>query len=119
MDTQNDVNENGWMRDENLIKYITQALDSDDNQDFVMTVTVQPHGSYPTEHVIDNPTITVSGTSTDGANAAWEYYVNQLHEEDQFVSDLIDTLNKRGEPTVVLFYGDHLPTMGLQDSDLK
>ncbi|MCH4038571.1 MAG: LTA synthase family protein [Lachnospiraceae bacterium] len=119
MDTQDDVNENGWMRDENLIKYITQALDSDENQDFIMTVSVQPHGSYPTEHVIEDPTITVSGTSTDGANAAWEYYVNQLHEEDQFVSDLIDTLNKRGEPTVVLFYGDHLPTMGLQDSDLN
>ena len=37
---------------------------------------------------------------------------------DQFVKDLIDDVAKRGEPTVIMFYGDHLPTMGLSDSDL-
>ena len=37
---------------------------------------------------------------------------------DQFVKDLIDDVDKRGEPTVIMFYGDHLPTMGLSDSDL-
>ena len=29
------------------------------------------------------------------------------------------TLEKRGEPTVVVFYGDHLPTMGLEAKDMK
>lgn len=119
MDTQNDVNYNGWMRDENLIKYITQAFDSTENQDFVFTVSVQPHGSYPTEHVLADPEITVSGTSSDSQNAAWEYYANQIHEEDQFVADLISTLEDRGDPVIVLFYGDHLPTMGLADTDMN
>ncbi len=119
MDTQNDVNENGWMRDENLIYPINDALDSTSGRDFVFTVSVQPHGSYPSEHVIDDPEITVSGTETDAENAAWEYYVNQLHEEDQFIADLIQDVEDRGEPTVILFYGDHLPTMGLSDEDLN
>ncbi len=118
MDTQNDVNENDWMRDENLIGPITDALDSTENRDFVYTVSVQPHGAYPTEPTIEDPVIKVSGAASDGANSAWEYYANQIYEEDRFVSDLIDNLSKREEPTVVLFYGDHLPTMGLKDSDL-
>ena len=119
MDTQNDVNENVWMRDENLISPINDALDATSGKDFVFTVSVQPHGSYPSEHIIANPKITVSGTTTDAENAAWEYYVNQLHEEDQFVADLIQDISDRREPTIILFYGDHLPTMGLSDEDLK
>ena len=55
MDTQNDVNENGWMRDENLIRPIEDALDATDHQDFVFTVSVQPHGAYPTEPTIADP----------------------------------------------------------------
>ncbi len=118
MDTQNDTNYNDWMRDENLIDPIVDALDSTENRDFVYTVSVQPHGAYPTEPVLDDPVITVSGAATDEENCAWEYYANQLYEVDQFVADLIQTIEDRGEPTVIFFYGDHLPTMGLEDSDL-
>jgi hypothetical protein len=79
---------------------------------------VQGHGAYPTEEVIEDPAIEVTGAETDEKNCQWEYYVNSLHEMDQFVRDLIDDVEKRGEPTVIMFYGDHLPTMGLTDSDL-
>ena len=119
MNTQNDVNENDWMRDRNLTPCIVDALDSTSNRDFVFTVSVQPHGSYPTEPVLTDPAITVTGAESDGENCAWEYFVNQLYEEDQFVADLIDALNERDEPTIILFYGDHLPTMNLSDRDLK
>ena len=49
----------------------------------------------------------------------WEYYVNQVYEMDQFVGDLIKAVEARKEPSVVVFYGDHLPTMGLKAEDLK
>jgi hypothetical protein len=45
--------------------------------------------------------------------------VNHLYATDQFVTELISELEKRGEPTVLVLYGDHLPTMGLEASDLK
>ena len=119
MQNQDDTNENGWMRDRNLIQPINDCLDSTSGSDYVFTVSVQPHGAYPTEEVLEDPEITVSGAESDQKKYAWEYYVNQLYEEDQFVQDLIDSVNSRGEPTVILFYGDHLPTMGLEDSDLS
>ncbi len=118
MNTQDDVNENDWMRDRNLIGPINDALNSSENKDFVYVVSVQPHGAYPTEPVLNDPVIKVSGASTSEKNNAWEYYTNQIYEEDQFVESLIEDLSKRDEPTVLMLYGDHLPTMGLKDSDL-
>lgn len=118
MDTQDDINPLGWMRDENLIKYIESALDSSDNQDLVFTVSVQGHGAYPEEPMYEDPQILVSGAESDEANCKWEYYVNEIYEMDQFVYDLIQMLEAREEPTVLLLYGDHLPTMGLTELDL-
>lgn len=108
-----------WPTDHILVNEVERALDSTPQQDFVYTITVQGHGAYPTEKVIENPEITVSGAETEEQNNQWEYYVNQLHEVDKFIADLTDMLSKRDEKTVVVFFGDHLPTMGLADSDME
>ena len=42
-----------------------------------------------------------------------------MHETDKFVKELIDAVEARNEPTVLVFYGDHLPTMNLEAKDLK
>ena len=42
-----------------------------------------------------------------------------VYEMDEFAGDLIQAIEERDEPTVVVFYGDHLPTMGLEAKDLK
>ena len=39
----------------------------------------------------------------------FEYYCEQIHEMDEFVGQLINMLNTRMEPTVLVLYGDHLP----------
>lgn len=109
----------GWATDDILVSNILESMDTTEGQDFVMTISVQGHGDYPTEQVLDDPEITVSGVDDEEKRNAWEYYVNMVYEMDQFVGDLIDALEERGEPTVVVFYGDHLPTMGLEAKDLK
>ncbi len=118
MDNQNDVNEIGWMRDRTLLPYINKCLDATNTRDFIFAVSVQGHGAYPAEDEIESPAIEVTGAESEEKNCQWEYYVNQIHEMDQFVRNLIDTMEARGEPTVIMFYGDHLPTMGLADNDL-
>lgn len=110
---------NGWATDDILIPNILESMDTTENQDFVFTISVQGHGEYPTEQVIENPIIKVSGVEDEGKRNAWEYYVNQVYEMDKFAGDLVAALEKRGEPTVVVFYGDHLPTMDLQAKDMK
>lgn len=111
--------ENGWSKDEILIDHILEAMDTTEQQDFVFGVSVQGHGDYPEEQVIENPKITVEGIEDEALKNKWEYYVNQVYEMDKFAGDLVAAIEERGEPTVVVFYGDHLPTMGLEAEDLK
>lgn len=111
--------ENGWAKDDILLTHINDALDNTEQQDFVFAISVQGHGNYPEEKLIENPRITVSGMETEAKNNAWEYYVNQVYEMDQFAGNLVKMMEERGEPAVIVFYGDHLPTMGLEAKDLK
>ena len=111
--------ENGWAKDEILTQHIMEAMDTTKQEDFVFTVSVQGHGNYPETQVIGNPKIKVEGIEDEALKNKWEYYVNQVYEMDQFVGDLIKAVEERNEPSVVVFYGDHLPTMGLKAEDLK
>lgn len=111
--------ENGWAKDEILTHHIMEAMDTTKQEDFVFTVSVQGHGNYPETQVIENPKIKVEGIEDEALKNKWEYYVNQVYEMDQFVGDLIKAGEERNEPSVVVFYGDHLPTMGLKAEDLK
>ena len=119
MAEQDDTNPNDWIRDKNLTKYILQAMESTEGPDYVYTISVQGHGDYPEEPVLENPKIKVSGASTQAENYKWEYYCNQIYEMDQFVKELTDTLSKLDEDVVLVMYGDHLPTMGLTVTDMK
>ena len=109
-----------WPTDHCLIDEVEKTLDlTPDSPDFTYTITVQGHGIYPTEPVLDNPEIKVTGASTEEDNYAWEYYVNMQHEVDTFIGDLIDMLSQRDEKTIVVLFGDHLPTMeGLTEADM-
>lgn len=62
--------------------------------------------------------ITVEGISEED-RCAFEYYVNQIHEMDAFIGNLIKELKKLDEDVVLVFYGDHLPSLGIEASDLE
>lgn len=114
-----ELTENGWATDDILTEHIMNSMDSTEQQDFVFCITVEGHGDYPEEPTIQDPEIEIFGIEDEGTKYAWEYYVNHLHETDKFIADLISALEDRGEPSVLILYGDHLPTMGLKNSDLK
>ena len=111
-------NPTGYTKDCILTDEIIKCLDSSEGPDYIYTISVQGHGDYPEEPILDDPEITVSGAPTTEKNNAWEYYVNQLHEMDDFVKVLTDTLADYPEDVVLVMYGDHLPTMGLTVEDV-
>lgn len=107
-----------WAKDFYLTDEILKSLDSTDSSDFVYTISVQAHGDYPKEQVLEDPTITVSGLPDEGTTNAFTYYINQLYEVDQFIGQLTEALSQRDEDTVLVLFGDHLPTLGFKDEDL-
>ena len=108
-----------WPTDDILIDETIKALDSTENTpDFVYTITVSGHGDYPTEKVLAAPDIYVSGAEDEASNHQWEYYVNMIHRVDKFIGDLTAELEKRDENTIVVFFGDHLPSLSLTEEDM-
>lgn len=119
MPEENQKNPLGWVKDSVLTDEILKCLDSTEGPDYVYTISVQGHGDYPEEPILEDPQITVFGAPTEEMNNKWEYYVNQIHEMDQFVNELILALEDYPEDVVLVMYGDHLPTMGLTVEDLE
>lgn len=109
-----------WASDDILVSETIKTLDATPNQpDFTYTITVGTHGDYPKDPVLDVVNYPVGGIEDEGVTNQWNYYVNQLHEADNFIAGLISELEKRDEKTIVVMFGDHLPTMGLTDEDMK
>ena len=119
MPREDEQNPLGWVKDEVLTEEILKAMKSTEEPDYIYTISVQGHGDYPDEPILEDPKITVSGCDTEEENCKWEYYVNQINEMDQFVQELTEALSECGEEVVLVMYGDHLPTMGLEVEDLK
>ena len=115
-----EVTPRNWAKDSVLTGQIIKALDeTPDQPDLVFTVSVQGHGKYPTEQVLEHPDITVEACPDEEYHYAVEYYVNQVHEMDRFLANLTAALNRREEKTVLVLYGDHLPSLGLKSKDME
>ena len=109
----------GWVQDKILTDEILKAMEATVEPDYVYTISVQGHGAYPEEPILNDPAVKVSGAPTTEKNYQWEYYVNQLREMDNFVKELTEKLSDYPEDVVLVMYGDHLPTLDLTVDDVK
>lgn len=108
-----------WAEDSILAEEMVKTLTCTENQpDFTYGITVGSHGVYPEEEILENPYCEVYGLETVEETNKWTYYMHQINKTDQFMQELCTSLNALDEDTIVVFWGDHLPTMGLEDSDM-
>ncbi len=111
-----------WAKDTVLTDEILKALNSTEESDFVYAVSVQGHGSYPSDPEMDYTRhVTVSSTVIENEEYLNQisYYVNQLYEMDQFTAELVKMLEDSGEDTILVMYGDHLPSLDLTEESLS
>ena len=118
----------GWCKDKALTGEIINALTytdeekgiTEDKPRFVWTVSVQGHGAYPSEPIAgaDNVIKIESDRYTPSELCARQYYINQIWEMDMFLGSLISAVESRGKPTLIIAYGDHQPSIGLEAEDL-
>ncbi len=74
---------------------------------FLFGVTMQNHGGYTESY--DNFTATV--TMTNGYYSDVNQYLTVIHETDQAVENLITYFENVDEPVIIVFYGDHQPSL--------
>lgn len=110
-------NDNGWANDDILVYEIIKTLNSTKGADFTFGITVQSHGKYDVATDKKYP-LEVSG-APEGMEAQYTYYVNQIAEVDQMIGNLIDKLSERDEKTLLVLYGDHLPSLDISTDELE
>jgi hypothetical protein len=109
----------GFATDDVLTGEILGALDATEERDYIYAISVQGHGEYPKEPLIKNPRITVEGVETKEQRAAWEFYLDLMHEMDNFLEVLTGELAEYDEDVVLVLYGDHLPSLQVTNDDVK
>ncbi|MDD4681473.1 MAG: LTA synthase family protein, partial [Clostridia bacterium] len=107
-----------WAKDGVLTGEILTALQSTESEDLVYTISVQGHGKYPTSKIIDNPEVTIGGIEVKEEALAFEYYIQQLYEMDEFIGELVETLEQFEEDTVLVIFGDHLPNLDIEEKEM-
>lgn len=111
----------GWAKDAILTPQILKALSSTEGQDFIYAISVQGHGAYPEEPILEHPAISIETLPEELKDSYYEllYFVNQLWEMDRFLYHLTSSLEEYEEEVVLVLYGDHLPTFPFTDELLK
>lgn len=109
----------GWTKDKVLLGLIKDVMAQTEERDFVFAVTVQCHSKYPKEVVEGMEyTVTAGGFEDEGYVNMLSFYATQAREEDEFVKALLEYLTDYDEKTMVVIYGDHLPTFIKQSNQL-
>ncbi len=100
-----------YVSDNCLVDNIISKLEEDTMPKFIWALSMQNHTPYATsnfgetEFEIDVTSDKLFESSRDKLKA----YVNGLYETDKSVKRLIEYVENTKIPTIVLFFGDHLP----------
>lgn len=110
----NDLNFNklGWAKSDVFTKYILDSLNSTEGSDFVFAATVQGHGKYPVIANADYEIELINGSNhIMNMKGELEFYINELHNEDAWLGEMISKLSEYPEPVMAIIYGDHMPSL--------
>ncbi len=120
-----EYNSKGWAKDDILIENIREAIENTETPDLVFVVSVQGHGKYPSEIIESEDNVTSNNNvnlETDSDNVEeinrLDYYINETNQMDGFIGNLISSIEEIGEPTVIVFYGDHQPNLDFTEENL-
>lgn len=102
------LSNDGYVSDQTVVDEILDKLKNNDSPMFIHTVTMQNHLPIQEGKHGEN-SITVEGLTGD-AKIEMETYAEGIKQSSIAIKDLITALEEMDEPTVLIFFGDHLPS---------
>ncbi|KRF12266.1 hypothetical protein ASG93_14610 [Paenibacillus sp. Soil787] len=100
-----------YIADSEVAANIIHATDQSDGPDFIFANTMENHfhffpGKFPRN------TIGVTGDVSPSSRGMLETLAQGISASDNMLKELVDYYEKKGEPTIIAFWGDHLPALG-------
>lgn len=103
-----------YMPDSAMTDEIMSQLKSDGPPRFVFAISMEAHGPYDKSAIADTAerdAIPVPEGISDDAKLQLRNYIYHMRRADAELGRLADLLKQRERPTLLLFYGDHLPAL--------
>ncbi|QPR66646.1 LTA synthase family protein [Lysinibacillus macroides] len=104
-------NKGVYVADSEITKEIIKEIEGNEEPVFIYAITMQNHGSYY-DHRYEDATIKVPSEYSEETTVTLNTYVTGLVDADRELGSLVNYLNTFNEPTIIVFFGDHLPFLG-------
>lgn len=119
-DIENPINKGDYLSEEQFTEiYINRFLEAIKNSDepvFSYAVDIQNHGPYFYDKYGENLPYECSvNLSEEAANNFGSYFLG-VKDMDNMLGEVYKMMNEIDEPTIMVFYGDHLPGLGSDPS---
>lgn len=98
--------ETGYVTDAAMFERAVEKIENEERPTFEFLVTMQNHAMY--ENEIDDSTAVENGPKEE----EFKNYVSLQNVSDEALRNLLEDLEETDEPTMVMFFGDHLPMLG-------
>ncbi|WP_174850701.1 LTA synthase family protein [Streptococcus suis] len=100
----------GWPSDQFLFNGIKELYAQKGDQPlFSFVVTMQGHGGYPSTEEIYPREVSINGSTSE--YLAETEFLTSMKKTDEAFADLITFFSTYKEPTVIVMYGDHQPSL--------
>ncbi|WP_155997143.1 LTA synthase family protein [Streptococcus ruminantium] len=104
------TNERGWPSDSFLFNGIKELYSQKaDNPLFSFVVTMQGHGGYPSTESAYPREVRINGSTSE--YLAETEFLTSMKKTDEAFADLISFFRSYKEPTIIVMYGDHQPSL--------
>ncbi|HDR7000441.1 TPA: sulfatase-like hydrolase/transferase [Bacillus cereus] len=118
-DTMENVDIDGdYISDLAMSKEIIAELEKQKQPTFIHAVTMQNHFPFTEDRFGENLT-EISGLENEESKGELETYTEGLRRSDEALQYLIEQLDNLDRPTLLVFFGDHLPSLGTNKSFYK
>jgi phosphoglycerol transferase MdoB-like AlkP superfamily enzyme len=108
------VHDGKYMSDRSFTDELLRQLPDSGPPRFVLGISIEAHGPYNHDYGIDTKVrdaIPVPPKVTGQAKVELQNYIYHIRHADQELGRLADTLARRKRPTLIVFFGDHLPAI--------
>jgi hypothetical protein len=106
-----DLSDRDHVTDMALMRSILAELDAASGPTFIMSISMDNHGPWGDFAPKDESNLSLPASLHGEARKEMADYIAHAIKADDAYGYLLDALKRRGRPTVVLLYGDHLPAL--------
>lgn len=112
-DLTKDTTNDGLVTDVAFLRELTEKIESNKSPQFIYSVTIQNHQAYNyTKYPDVTPAVPTKAQISDVSMEKLSVYLRGVRDTSEMVYALAQYIDKMNEPTILVFFGDHLANLG-------